>query len=86
MNDNQHTSARLEFLGLSVIIIPELGSLHMEYTSMVRCLIVALIGLKAGILSKELFAAAAIMCLATTFVVPLLLKWLVGLYPQEMES
>ncbi|MFQ5914385.1 MAG: cation:proton antiporter [Nitrospinota bacterium] len=49
-------------------------------------LIVSLIGQKAGILSKELFAAAAIMCLATTFVVPLLLKWLTGLYPQEMEG
>ncbi len=49
-------------------------------------LIVSLIGQKTGILSKEVFAAAAIMCLATTFVVPLLLKWLVGLFPQEMED
>lgn len=49
-------------------------------------LIVSIIGQKAGILSKELFAAAAIMCLATTFVVPLLLKWVIGLFPQEMES
>ncbi|MFQ5691708.1 MAG: cation:proton antiporter [Nitrospinota bacterium] len=49
-------------------------------------LIVALIGQKAGILSREVFAAAAIMCLATTFIVPLLLKWLVSLFPREMES
>jgi Kef-type K+ transport system membrane component KefB len=49
-------------------------------------LIVSLIGLKTGILSKEVFAAAAIMCLATTFVVPLLLKWLTGLFPAEMET
>ncbi|MDP6086165.1 MAG: cation:proton antiporter, partial [Nitrospinota bacterium] len=49
-------------------------------------LIVALIGSKAGILSKEMFAAAAIMCLATTFVVPMLLKWLAGVFPREMEE
>ncbi|HJM43631.1 MAG TPA: cation:proton antiporter, partial [Nitrospinota bacterium] len=49
-------------------------------------LIVALIGLKAGVLTQEVFAASAIMCLATTFVVPLLLKWLVGRYPLEMEG
>lgn len=49
-------------------------------------LIVSIIGHKAGILSQEIFAAAAIMCLATTLVVPLLLKWLVGWFPQEMES
>ena len=39
-----------------------------------------------GILSKEMFAAAAIMCLATTFVVPMLLKWLAGVFPREMEE
>jgi Kef-type K+ transport system membrane component KefB len=49
-------------------------------------LIVALIGSKAGILSKEMFAAAAIMCLATTFVVPMLPKWLAGVFPREMEE
>ncbi len=49
-------------------------------------LIVALIGLKAGVLTQEVFAASAIMCLATTFVVPLLLKWLVGRFPLEMEG
>ena len=49
-------------------------------------LIVALIGAKAGILSKEMFAAAAIMCLATTFIVPLCLKWLAGVFPKEMDE
>jgi hypothetical protein len=50
MNDKQHTSARIEFLGRSVIITPEHGFLHTEYTTMVTYLIlvaVSLFGLNA---------------------------------------
>ncbi len=49
-------------------------------------LIVAIIGVKAGIFSKEIFTAAAVMCLATTFIVPLLLKWLVSLFHEEIDD
>ena len=45
MNDKQYTSARIEFLGRSVIITPEHGFLHTEYTSMVTYLIVVAVSL-----------------------------------------